>query len=45
MVKAAPDADLALEPICSLKTSVVNEAGEECPTGTATTYTVPLRKN
>ena len=31
------------KPICTLKTSVVNEAGEDCLTGKATTYTVPLR--
>ncbi len=33
------------KPICRLKTSVVNEAGEDCLTGEATTYTVPLRKS
>ena len=31
------------KPICTLKTSVENGAGEVCLTGTATTYTVPLR--
>lgn len=30
------------KPICTLATSVVNAAGEDCLTGTATTYTVPL---
>ncbi len=32
------------KPICTLKTSVVNAAGEDCLTGTATTYTVPLAR-
>jgi acyl dehydratase len=32
------------KPICKLNTSVRNEAGEICLTGTATVYTVPLRK-
>ena len=31
------------KPICTLKTSVVDAAGEECLTGTATTYTVLLK--
>ncbi len=31
------------KPICTLKTEVRNAAGEVCLTGTATTYTVPLR--
>jgi len=31
------------KPICTLKTSVVNAAGEQCLVGMATTYTVPLR--
>lgn len=31
------------KPICTLATEVRNEAGEVCLTGTATTYTVPLR--
>lgn len=30
------------KPICTLKTSVRNQDGEDCLTGTATTYTVPL---
>jgi acyl dehydratase len=30
------------KPICRLATSVRNGAGEECLTGTATTYTVPV---
>ncbi len=30
------------KPICTLKTSVTNAAGENCLTGTATTYTVAL---
>jgi acyl dehydratase len=30
------------KPICKLATSVRNEADEECLTGTATTYTMPL---
>jgi acyl dehydratase len=30
------------KPICTLATRVVNAAGEDCLTGTATTYTVPL---
>lgn len=30
------------KPICTLKTQVLNEAGEVCVDGTATTYTVPL---
>jgi acyl dehydratase len=33
------------KPICTLATSVVNAAGEDCLTGTATTYTVPLANN
>ena len=32
------------KPICKLSTSVRNEAGEICLTGTATVYTVPLKK-
>jgi acyl dehydratase len=32
------------KPICSLRTSVLNAAGEECLVGTATTYTVPLAR-
>ena len=31
------------KPICTLKTEVRNAKGEVCLTGTATTYTVPLR--
>lgn len=31
------------KPICKIKTSVRNEAGEPCLTGTATVYTVPLK--
>lgn len=31
------------KPICTLATTVENAAGERCLTGTATTYTVPLR--
>jgi acyl dehydratase len=31
------------KPICTLATTILNEAGEPCLTGTATTYTVPLR--
>ncbi|MGN6102694.1 MAG: MaoC family dehydratase [Devosia sp.] len=31
------------KPICTLETSVRNSAGELCLSGTATTYTVPLR--
>jgi acyl dehydratase len=31
------------KPICTLATSVRNAAGEICLTGTATTYTVPLK--
>lgn len=31
------------KPICTLLTSVVNANGEECLTGTATTYTLPLK--
>src|SRR5262245_17642763 len=30
------------KPICKLATTIVNQAGEPCLTGTATTYTVPL---
>ena len=30
------------KPICTLRTTVRNGKGEECLTGTATTYTVPL---
>ena len=32
------------KPICKLETSVRNEKGEPCLTGTATVYTVPLAK-
>ena len=32
------------KPICTLATEIVNGAGEVCLTGTATTYTVPLRE-
>jgi acyl dehydratase len=38
VVSVRPD-----KPICNLKTSVVNAAGEDCLTGTATTYTMPLK--
>jgi acyl dehydratase len=31
------------KPICTLATSVRNDNGEECLTGTATTYTMPLK--
>lgn len=31
------------KPICQLETSIRNEAGDLCLSGTATTYTVPLR--
>ncbi len=31
------------KPICTLRTTVRNAAGEVCLTGTATTYTVPLK--
>ncbi len=31
------------KPICTIATSVKNAAGEICLTGTATTYTVPLK--
>ncbi len=31
------------KPICTMETTVLNEAGEICLSGTATTYTVPLR--
>jgi len=31
------------KPICTLRTTVLNEAGEICLDGTATTYTVPLK--
>lgn len=30
------------KPICTLATTILNEVGEPCLTGTATTYTVPL---
>ncbi len=30
------------KPICTLRTTVTNETGDSCLTGTATTYTVPL---
>jgi acyl dehydratase len=32
------------KPICTLRTEVRNAAGEACLTGTATTYTMPLRR-
>ena len=32
------------KPICTLRTTVVNAAGEDCLSGTAPTYTVPLRQ-
>jgi acyl dehydratase len=32
------------KPICKIETSVRNEAGELCLTGTATVYTVPLQQ-
>jgi len=38
VVSVRPD-----KPICTLKTRVVNAAGEDCLTGTATTYTMPLK--
>jgi acyl dehydratase len=38
VVSVRPD-----KPICTLKTSIVNAAGEVCLTGTATTYTMPLK--
>ena len=38
VVSVRPD-----KPICTLKTIVVDAAGEECLTGTATTYTMPLK--
>ena len=31
------------KPICTIETTVLNEAGEVCLSGTATTYTVPLK--
>lgn len=31
------------KPICTLKTTVRDAAGEDCLTGTATTYTMPLK--
>ena len=31
------------KPICTLRTTVRNAAGEDCLTGTATTWTAPLR--
>jgi acyl dehydratase len=31
------------KPICTLKTTVLNEKGEACVEGTATTYTAPLK--
>ena len=31
------------KPICTLRTTVVNEKGEVCVEGTATTYTAPLK--
>ncbi|MEW5716868.1 hypothetical protein AB1462_31625, partial [Pseudomonas sp. SB113] len=33
------------KPICKIETSVRNEAGEVCLTGTATVFTVALAKN
>ncbi len=38
VVSVRPD-----KPICTLNTRVVNAAGEDCLTGTATTYTMPLK--
>lgn len=38
IVSVRPD-----KPICTLKTSVRDAAGEECLSGTATTYTMPLK--
>jgi acyl dehydratase len=38
VVSVRPD-----KPICTLETSVRNAAGEACLTGTATTYTMPLK--
>lgn len=32
------------KPICTIKTTVSNQKGEVCLSGTATTYTVPLAK-
>ncbi|SAK77133.1 bifunctional enoyl-CoA hydratase/phosphate acetyltransferase [Caballeronia pedi] len=32
------------KPICSVEVSVVNQRGEVCLSGTATTYTMPLKK-
>jgi len=32
------------KPICKLETTVSNSDGDECVTGTATTYTMPLTK-
>jgi acyl dehydratase len=32
------------KPICTLATSVINAEGEACLTGTATTYTMPLKR-
>lgn len=33
------------KPICKIATTVLNEAGEACLTGTANTYTVPLARS
>ena len=33
------------KPICKIETSVRNQAGEMCLSGTATVYTVPLRRS
>jgi acyl dehydratase len=38
VVSVRPD-----KPICTLNTRVVNADGEDCLTGTATTYTMPLK--
>jgi acyl dehydratase len=31
------------KPICTLSTTILNDAGETCLTGSATTYTVPVK--
>jgi len=38
VVSVRPD-----KPICTLNTRILNAAGEDCLTGTATTYTMPLK--
>ena len=38
VIEVRPD-----KPICKLETIVRNAQGEPCVTGTATTYTMPLR--